>query len=150
MSGMSMNAQDIINTVSAKTGLDPTKTEMAVGTILSVLEYEAGDSRIAGLFNSVPGAEDLAHSYDVMAQGANGGGGLLGSISSALGGLQGEKASALVNGIAQLRASGLEPDQIKQATETLLQQAKIAAGPDAIKEIVDAVHGLKGQLGLNH
>ncbi|PSJ64209.1 hypothetical protein [Pseudaminobacter soli (ex Li et al. 2025)] len=143
-----MNAQDIIATVSAKTGLDPAKTEMAVGTILSVLEYEAGDSRIAGLFNSVPGAEDLAHSHDVMAQGANGGG-LLGSISSALGGLLGEKASALVNGIAQLRASGLEPEQIKQAAETLLEQAKVAAGPDAIKDIVDAVPGLKSQLGLS-
>lgn len=142
-----MNAQDIITTVSARTGLDPAKTAMAVGTILSVLEHEAGENRVAGLFNSVPGTEDLAHSYDVMAPG-NTSGGLLGSIGSALGGVLGERAGALVNGLAQLRASGLEPAQIRQAGTTLLQQAEVAAGPDAIKEIVDAVPGLKGQLGL--
>lgn len=142
-----MNAQDIITTVSARTGLDPVKTAMAVGTILSVLEHEAGENRVAGLFNSVPGTEDLAHSYDVMAPG-NASGGLLGTIGSALGGVLGEKAGALVNGVAQLRASGLEPAQIRQAGTTLLQQAEVAAGPDAIKEIVDAVPGLKGQLGL--
>jgi len=144
-----MNAQDIISTVSARTGLDPTKTAMAVGTILSVLEHEAGENRVAGLFSSVPGTEDLAHSYDVMAAG-NGdtGGGLLGTIGSAINGLLGERAGALVNGVAQLRASGLDAEQIKQAGETLLQQAEAAAGPDTIKEIVDAVPGLKGQLGL--
>lgn len=143
-----MNAQDIITSVSAKTGLDSTKTAMAVGTILSVLEHEAGETRVAGLFSSVPGTEDLAHSYDVMAAGGGSGGGLLGSLGSALSGLLGEKAGALVNGIAQLRASGLDATQIKQAGETLLQQAEVAAGPDTIKEIVDAVPGLKGQLGL--
>jgi len=144
-----MNAQDIISSVSTKTGLDPAKTEMAVGTILSVLEHEAGENRVAGLFNSVPGTEDLAHNYDVMATGnGNTGGGLLGTIGSAINGLLGERAGALVNGVAQLRASGLDPEQIKQAGETLLQQAEAAAGPDTIKEIVDAVPGLKGQLGL--
>ncbi|MEP9371791.1 hypothetical protein [Mesorhizobium sp. KR1-2] len=145
-----MNAQDIITSVSTKTGLDSTKTAMAVGTILSVLEHEAGEDRVAGLFSSVPGTEDLAHSYDVMpaSQAGGGGGGLLGSISSVLGGLLGERAGALVNGLAQLRASGLDAEQIKQAGETLLQQAEEAAGPDTIKQIVDAVPGLKGQLGL--
>jgi hypothetical protein len=146
-----MNAQDIISTVSAQTGLDASRTEMAVGTILSVLEHEAGEDRVAGLFSNVPGAEDLAHSYDVMAVGqAASQGGLLGSISSAIGGLLGEKAGALVNGLAQLRASGLDAEQIKQAGETLLEQAEQAAGPDTIKQIVDAVPGLKGQLGLTH
>lgn len=121
---------------------------MAVGTILSMLEHEAGEDRIAPLFGKVPGAEDLAHSHDVMAVSEGGGGGLLGTIGSAVNGLLGEKAGALVNGVAQLRASGLDVEQIKQAGETLLEQAEAAVGPDAMKKIVDAVPGLKGQLGL--
>ncbi|MEP9396242.1 hypothetical protein [Mesorhizobium sp. KR2-14] len=145
-----MNAQEIIVAVSNQSGLDQARAEMAVGTILSMFEHEAGEERVAGLFAAVPGAEDLAHSYDVMAAAQSGGesGGLLGSITSAIGGLLGEKAGALVNGIAQLRASGLDADQIKQAGQTLFQKAEQAAGPDTIKQIVDSIPGLKSQIGL--
>ena len=98
-----MNAQDIVNTVSSRLKLDPAVAEKAVGTIFSVLEHESGGVASAGIFTRIAGAGELAHSYDVM-DGSDGSGGLVGSLSSLLGASFGEKAGAMVNGIAQLRS----------------------------------------------
>jgi hypothetical protein len=146
-----MNAQDIVDTVSQKLGLDQVVTEKAVGTIFSVLDHEAEGTRMAEFFDSMPGASDLAKRYDVMTPAANSGGssgGLLGALSSALGSSLGEKTGALVNGISQLRASGLDATQIREAGTLLIQQAEKAAGPDVVNDVIGAVPGLKGHLGL--
>jgi hypothetical protein len=146
-----MNAQDIVDTVSQKLGLDQATTEKAVGTIFSVLDHEAEGTRMAEFFGSMPGASDLAKRYDVMTPAANDGGssgGLLGALSSALGGSLGEKTGALINGISQLRSSGLDAAQIRQAGTMLIQQAEKAAGPEIVGEVIGSVPGLKGHLGL--
>jgi hypothetical protein len=146
-----MDIQDIVATVSTKTGLDPAKTENAVGIILSVLEHEAEGTRIAALFDNIPGAVDLARRYDVMAahdEAAGTGGGLLGTLASTLRGAVGGKTGALISGIAQLRACGLDASQVSQAGAALLEQAKVAAGPKVVEEAMDSVPGLKSHLGL--
>lgn len=136
-----MNAQDIVNTVSTRLNLDPATAEKAVGTIFSVLEHESGGVASAGLFTKIPGADDLAHSYDVMAGAGGGLGGTLGS-------LLGQKTGAIVNGITQLRSLGLDMAQIEQAGETLMREAQDAAGPKTVSGLVDAVPALKGHFGL--
>ncbi|MER9135588.1 hypothetical protein NKI20_04680 [Mesorhizobium sp. M0830] len=65
-----------------------------------------------------------------------------------LGGVLGEKAGALVNGLAALKASGLDLAQIQKAGETLVQQAEAAAGPDLTNRILGSVPSLKSHLGL--
>ncbi|MGX8013205.1 hypothetical protein ACVDG8_031645 [Mesorhizobium sp. ORM8.1] len=143
-----MNVQDIVNTVSQKAGLDQTTTEKVVGTIFSVLEHEAEGSSVSSFFAQIPGADALAQKYDVMAAGASSGGGLLSSLQGALGGVLGEKAGALVNGVAALKASGLDMAQIQKAGTTLIQQAEAAAGPDLTNQVLDQVPSLRGHLGL--
>ena len=138
-----MNAQDIVNTVSTQLKLDPATAEKAVGTIFSVLEHESGGVASAGLFMKIPGADDLAHSYDVMA-GTGSDGGLGGSLGSLLG----EKTGAIVNGITQLRSLGLDMAQIEQTAETLMRKAQDAAGPKTVSGVVAAVPALKGHFGL--
>ncbi|TPI27371.1 hypothetical protein FJ970_15440 [Mesorhizobium sp. B2-1-8] len=142
-----MNIQDIVNTVSQKAGLDQATTEKVVGTIFSVLEHEAEGTSASSFFAKIPGADDLAHQYDVMAAPA-GGGGFLSSLQGALGGVLGEKAGALVNGLAALKASGLDMAQIQKAGETLVQQAEAAAGPDLTNQVLGSVPSLKSHLGL--
>ncbi|TPN42477.1 hypothetical protein [Mesorhizobium sp. B1-1-6] len=144
-----MNVQDIVNTVSQKAGLDQATTEKVVGTIFSVLEHEAEDTNVSGFFAKIPGADDLARQYDVMAAGAAGGGGLLSSLQGALGGVLGEKAGALINGVAALKASGLDMAQIRQAGAALIQQAEAAAGPDLTNEVLGSVPSLKSHLGIS-
>ncbi|WP_434723323.1 hypothetical protein [Mesorhizobium sp. RIZ17] len=145
-----MNVQDIVNTVSAKAGLDEPTTEKVVGTIFSVLEHEAEGTSVSSFFDQIPGADALAQKYDVMAAGAtaNSGGGLLSSLQGALGGVLGEKAGALINGVAVLKASGLDMAQIQKAGTTLTQQAEAAAGPDLTNQVLDQVPSLRGHLGL--
>jgi hypothetical protein len=144
-----MNVQDIINTLSNKVDIDPMTMEKVVGTIFSVLRHEAEGTSAENLFAKLPGSLDLAQKYDVMAAGgASGGGGLLGSLTSMLGGALGEKTGALVGGIAALEASGLSLDQIRQAGAALVDEAKTVAGPEAVEQVLADVPSLKGQLGL--
>lgn len=148
--GNAMNVQDIVNTVSQKAGLDEPTTEKVVGTIFSVLEHEAEGTSVSSFFAQIPGADALAQKYDVMAAGAaaGSGGGLLSSLQGALGGVLGEKAGALINGVAALKASGLDMAQIRQAGETLIKQAEAAAGPDLTNQVLEQVPSLRGHLGL--
>lgn len=146
-----MDAQDIVNTVSQKAGLNQATTEKVVGTIFSVLEHEAEGTSVSSFFAKIPGADALAQKYDVMAAGAAGGtsgGGLLSSLQGALGGVLGEKAGALINGVAALKASGLDMAQIQKAGTTLIQQAEAAAGPDLTGQVLSSVPSLKSHLGL--
>lgn len=147
---MAIQINDIIATVSTKAGLDQAAAQKAVGIILSVLEHEAEGTRIAELFTSIPGAADLARRYDVMAPANTGAsnGGLLNALTTSLGSALGEKTGALINGVSQLRASGLDAAQIRQAGTALVQEAETAAGPELVNEIVGSVPGLKGHLGL--
>jgi len=144
-----MNVQDIVNTVSQKAGLDQATTEKVVGTIFSVLEHEAEGTSISSFFAQIPGADALAKQYDVMAAGGtSSGGGFLSSLEGALGGVLGGKAGALINGVAALKASGLDMAQIQKAGTTLIQQAEAAAGPDLTNQVLGQVPGLKSHLGL--
>lgn len=144
-----MNVQDIIDTISNKVDIDPMTMEKVVGTILSVLQHETEGTSAEALFDKLPGSLELARKYDVMAAGAaSGGGGLLGSLTSALGGALGEKTGALVNGFSQLQASGLSMEEIQKAGTELIEQARAAAGPKAVDQVLAQVPSLKGQLGL--
>lgn len=144
-----MDVQDIIDTIANQINVDPLTTEKVVGTILSVLQHEAEGTSAESLFDKLPGSLELAQKYDVMAaDAAAGGGGLLGSLTSALGGALGEKAGALIKGISQLQASGLSLDEIRQAGAALIEQAKEAAGPKAVNQALANVPSLKSQLGL--
>jgi len=144
-----MNVQDIVNTVSQKAGLDQAVTEKVVGTIFSVLEHEAEGTSASSFFAKIAGADALAQKYDVMAAGnAGSGGGLLSSLQGALGGVLGEKTGALINGVAALKASGLDMAQIQKAGTVLVQQAEAAAGPDLTNQVLGSVPGLRSHLGL--
>ena len=144
-----MNVQDIIYTISNKVDIDPATMEKVVGTILSVLGHEAEGTGADALFDKLPGSRELAAKYDVMAADApSSGGGLLGSLTSALGGALGEKAGALVRGFSQLQASGLSLEEIQKAGAALIDEAKTAAGPKAVNQALAEVPSLKAQLGL--
>jgi hypothetical protein len=145
-----MNVQDIIYAISNKVDIDPMTMEKVVGTILSVLRHETEGSSAEALFDKLPGSLELAQKYDVMAAGATSenGGGLLGSLTSALGGALGEKTGALVNGFSRLRASGLSLEEIQKAGAELIEQARAAAGPKAVDQALAQVPSLKSQLGL--
>jgi hypothetical protein len=141
---VAITAQDIVDQVAARLGLDQSAAESTVGTIFSVIDHEADGTQVEALFDKIPGARDLAQRYDVMAPDPNaGGGGLMDMLGSALG----EKAGALLHGISRLKKSGLSVEQVREAGEQFFQQAEAAAGPGLVKEITDAVPGMASHLG---
>jgi hypothetical protein len=141
---MAITAQDIVGQVATRLGVDQATAETTVGTILSVIDHEAEGTQVGALFDKLPGSQDLAQRYDVMAPDPNGGGGgLMNMLGSALG----EKAGALIHGVTRLKEAGLTVEQVKQAGEQFFQQAQAAAGPDLVKEITDAVPGMASHLG---
>lgn len=140
---MGLDVQEIVSAVASRLNIDNATAENAVGTILSILDHEAAGTKVDALFDKLPGARDLAQRYDVMAQPA-GGGGLMSMLGSALG----ERAGALVNGMAKLKGLGLTVAQVEQAGQQLVEQAKTAAGPDTVNEIIKDIPGLAGHFGL--
>jgi len=115
-----------------------------------VLQHETEGTSVEQIFDKMPGSLELARKYDVMSEGAasGGDGGLLGSLTSALGGALGEKTGALINGFSRLQASGLSLEEIRKAGMELIEQAKSAAGPGAVNKALAEVPSLKSQLGL--
>lgn len=139
---MSLDVQEIVSAVASRLNVDNPTAENAVGTILSILDHEAAGTKADALFDELPGARDLAQRYDVMNQPA--GGGLMGMLGSALG----DRAGALINGMERLKGLGLTVGQIEEAGKQLVEQAKTAAGPDTVNEVINDVPGLAGRLGL--
>lgn len=139
---MSLDVQEIVSAVASRLNVDNPTAENAVGTILSILDHEAAGTKADALFDELPGARDLAQRYDVMNQPA--GGGLMGMLGSALG----DRAGALINGMERLKGLGLTVTQVEAAGQQLVEQAKTAAGPDTVNEVINDVPGLAGRLGL--
>lgn len=145
---MSVDTRQIIDTIAARSDLDRGVTEKAVGTILSILRHEAGHDA-DGIFARVPGSAELAQAYDVMSPQASGQSeGLLGTLISSLGGGVGEKAGALINGLGQLKSTGLNMAQLHQAGSVLMKQLETAAGPAVIGNAMASVPGLRSHLGM--
>lgn len=140
-----MNAQYVVTTIASRLNIDQTTAENVVGTMLSILQHEAGPQAMGGLLAKLPGSAELAQQYDVMARPSNGG--LLGSLTSAFGSAIGEKAGALVNGMSQLEAAGLTLAQVRQAGTSLLEQAKVAGGAGAVASVLAAAPALANHFG---
>lgn len=145
---MNIDTNQIIDTVAARGTLSRGATEKAVGTILSILQHEAGHD-VDGIFARVQGAAQLAQTYDVMSPQASGqSNGLLGTFIASLGSGVGEKAGALVNGLGQLKSTGLNAAELRQAGSVLIKQLESAAGPAVVGNALASVPGLKGHLGI--
>jgi hypothetical protein len=136
--------QSFVDTIAAKAVVDPEAAETAVGTILSVIQQEGNAAKVAQLFNQLPGAADLAQKHAVV---VGAGGGLLGTLSGVAGKVIGDDAGILVAAMAQIEATNLSVQQIKNISAQLSSPIKENANPDLVKQIVDAIPSLRDQFG---
>jgi hypothetical protein len=137
---MTTSVSSFIDEIADKASVDKGAAETAVGTILSVIQQEADQTVVAQLFKQLPGAAELAQQHVVT---VGSGGGLLGTVSGALGG----DAGLLVAALAQIEATGLSIQQIKNIGTALLAYIKENASPGLMKQITDAVPALREQFG---
>lgn len=126
--------RDLIRRLTAVTGLEETKAEVALGIILSLIKSQGNQQKVDDLFAQLPGANELAARHE----GAKGGG-LLGRLG---GGLMGGPLVA----ISKLQAAGLSMAQIKSLGTEVLRYAREKAGDKLVQEAAGSIPGLSAYL----
>jgi hypothetical protein len=136
--------QSFVDTIAAKANVEPEAAETAVGTILSVIQQEGNSTQVAELFKQLPGAAELAQKHAVV---VGSGGGILGSLSGVADKVIGGDAGILVAALAQIEATNLTTQQIRNIGTALLAYIKENANPHLVKQIVDTIPALRDQFG---
>jgi hypothetical protein len=137
---MAATIQSFVDEIAAKANIQPDAAETAVGTILFVIQKEGNATKVAQLFQQLPGATDLAQKHAVV---AGSGGGLLGTLSGVADKVVGGDAGILVAALAQIEATNLSMPQIKNIGTALLAYLTENANPDLVTQIVEAIPSLR-------
>ncbi|MGO4566159.1 hypothetical protein AB4Z52_14010 [Rhizobium sp. 2YAF20] len=126
---------EIVDQIAAKAGIAPDVAEKAVGMILGFLQREAPDGPVAKMIQSIPGASDLVAQYNGAE--SSSGGGILGSLMSAVGAGGGVMALG-----QQLMSSGLGMGEITTIAKETIAVARQHAGDQVVDEVVGSIPGL--------
>jgi hypothetical protein len=126
---------EIVDQIAAKAGIAPDVAEKAVGMILGFLQQEAPDGPVAKMIQSIPGASDLVAQYNGAE--SSGGGGILGSLMSAVGAGGGVMALG-----QQLMSSGLGMGEITTIAKETIAVARQHAGDQVVDDVVGSIPGL--------
>lgn len=117
---------DLIERLTARTGIERPVAEKAVGIILDFLVKEGPSERVHELIAQMPGAQALLHSAQGEAAASGGGFGMGGVMAAA----------------NRLMAAGLSMGQVQSVTQEVVAYARDTAGEDTVGEIVGAIPGL--------
>ena len=128
---------ELIQRITAATGLDPATAQQAVGMILGFLKQHAPAGPIGDLINAIPGSADAVEEHA-----DEGGGGLLGK----LGGMLGGGAGGLMGLTGKLSSAGLDMSQMKGVGAEIFDYAKGEVGEDKLAQIAGAVPGLSAMM----
>ena len=124
---------DLVTRVADAVGIDAALAEKAIGMMLGFLQREAADGPVAKMIEAIPGASDLVAKYNGE---GTGGGGLLGSLMSAIGG------GGIMGLGQQLMSQGLGMGEITSLAKETIAFAKEKAGDEVVDEVVASVPGL--------
>jgi uncharacterized protein (DUF2267 family) len=122
---------DFISELASKSGISPDQARKGVGAVLALLK----DKMPPGVFSQVQAAVPNADSMMAAAQPAEGasGGGILGTVASAVGKLVGGGVTAeLTNQLAHL---GISAEQLQKFLTTLVEFFKRRLPEDAAKQV---------------
>jgi predicted transcriptional regulator with HTH domain len=137
-----LTIESVVDDVARRSNIDPTAAETAIGTILSVIQQEGDQAKVAKLFDRIPGATELAQKHAVV---AGSGSGLGGALSGLAGKFVGANAGIMVAAVAQIEETGVTLQQAKNVGGGLLSYLN-DADPTLAKEILDKVPGLREHL----
>jgi hypothetical protein len=128
--------KNLIEKISATTGLDTAKAEKAVGILLNLVATQGDATKVEALFAKMPGAKELAITHG--GDGA-GGGGFMGILA---GGMMGGPLAM----ITKLQAIGLSTDQMKHVGTLTIDYAKDQAGVKAVRDAAANIPGLNSYI----
>lgn len=123
--------EELVQRVSAATGLEPEAGRKAVGMVLNFLQKQTTPEQSAAVFDKVPGAREAATGA---ASEDEGSGVVTGLASAPGGGLMG-----LAN---QLASAGLGMSQMQSLGREMFAYLRQHAGEDAVGELGASIPGL--------
>ena len=132
--------EELIQRITAATGLEPEVSRQAVGMILGFIKKHAPEGAMGELIQSIPGGDEAME-----ANTGAGGGGLMGALGGMLGGMGGG-AGGLMALAGQLTSKGLDMGQIKSVGQEIFKYGEEQIGPEKIKEIARNIPGLSSMV----
>jgi hypothetical protein len=122
--------QELISGIVAKSGIPQEKVEEALGVIFNLIKTQGNSSKVAELFEKMPGVEDLVRRQS-------------GSLTGLLaGGMMGGPLAA----ISKLQGLGLTTTQMKDVGSAALAHARAKAGDDLVRQCAANIPGIGGFL----
>jgi hypothetical protein len=124
---------ELINRVSAATGVDAATAEKAIALILGFLAKEGPPEDVAALSDAIPGAQAAIDT----AEAEEGGGGLGGRLMGMMGG-----GGGLMGLAGKLSGLGLGMDQMQGAGREIFAYCKEKVGEERLGRIAGSIPGL--------
>ncbi len=137
---------EFIQMVTKQLGVSNETGKSATGGILKMIQDQIGGDLFAKVQEQLPGVQGLIGAAEKSgAAEADGGGGLMGSLTSMAGSLLGGKAKGLADITAALSKSGLSLDKIPQFLTLLIGFLKDKLGSDLFASVAAKLPDLLGK-----
>ena len=136
---------EFIQMVTKQLGVSDETGKSATGGILKMLQDQLGSDLFAKVKAQLPGVQGLIGAAEKSEASGEGGGGLMGSLTSMAGSLLGGKAKGLADIAATLSKSGLSADKIPQFMTMLIEFLKQKLGNDLFATVAAKLPDLLGK-----
>ena len=123
--------EELVERVSAATGLEPETSHKAIGIVLNFLQKQTTPEQSAAVLDKVPGAREAAAGAASEEEG--------GSVISGLMSTPGAGLMGLAN---QLTSAGLGMNQMQSLGREMFAYLRQHAGEDAVGELGASIPGL--------
>jgi Protein of unknown function VcgC/VcgE (DUF2780) len=133
---------DLVNQLTAHTGLSPEMVQKGLGALLSFLKQQLGDETFNKLESSIPGASALKTDYEsapASEGGASSKGGLFEMVSGLAGKLLGGKAGEGVDLLSTFSKLGFKPEQIEAFLPKAIELIKSHLSPELMQKVMAAL-----------
>ena len=135
---------ELIKQLTDKLGIDASVASNATNQAMAMVKQQAGDDLFSKITSAIPGASEAADAGSAAeASEDQGGGGLLGSISSMASGMLGGSAGGAMGLASVLGSSGLGADKIGGFATTIIAFLKDKLGDETVDQILEKVPMLK-------
>ena len=142
---------DLVNQLTAHTGLSPELVQKGLGALLSFLKKELGEENFAKLETSIPGARRSRPNTSRHRKAGKAPphqGGLFEMVAGLAGKLLGGKAGEGVDLLSTLSKLGFKPEQIESFLPKAIELIKNHLSPELIQKLVAAMPVLEKLLGF--
>jgi hypothetical protein len=141
---------DLVNQLTAHTGISPELAQKGLGALLSFLKKELGDETFEKVESSIPEASALRSQHESApesGEAAPSQGSLFDMISGLAGKLLGGKAGEGVDLLATFSKLGFKPEQIEAFLPKAIELIKTYLSPELIQKLLLALPAIAKLLG---